>query len=150
MNRILLKMCAIAMAVVSIVGSIGSMTVHAAATSVTTIAGTAALALGDAKIIIRGNEGQSLVGKKFELYKLFDAENAANNESVDYMMNTRYASSLKKVVGAKLGIGKDQVTEYQVIDYMQSMNKHAVEGAQTTQTPEGAYSDYRYFVEEVM
>lgn len=150
MNRVLVKMCAIALAVVAIMGSVPNMKVHAAATSVTTTAGKATLALGEAKIIIRGNEGQSLVGKKFELYKLFDAENATNNESVDYMMNSRYASSLKKVVAAKLGTTKDQVTEYQVIDYMQSMNKHAVEGAQTTQTPEGTYSNYRYFVEEVM
>ena len=150
MNRIMVKICAIAMAVVTMMGCTPGMAVHAAATSVTTSSGKAVLAQGDAKIIIRGNEGQSLAGKKFALYKLFDAENSANNESVDYMINSRYESSLKKVVAAKLGTTKDQITEYQVIDYMQSMNSHAVEGAQTAQTPEGTYSDYRYFVEEVM
>ena len=48
-------------------------------------------------------------------------------------------------------IGKEasKVTEYEVIDYIQSLNNNQVEGAQTEQNIEGSYSEFRYFVEEL-
>ena len=105
---------------------------------------------GDALIHLKGNAGQSLAGKKLEVYQLFEAENAVGLESIDYMMNQAYAGALKKVVGSRLEKDAAKVTEYEVLDYMQSLNSHVVEGAQASQTLEGRYSDYRYFIEELM
>ena len=45
--------------------------------------GVANLAGGSAQITISGNMGQTLVGKKFNVYKLFDAENSAGLESIN-------------------------------------------------------------------
>ena len=42
--------------------------------------GVADFGEGNASITIKGNSGQTLVGKKFNVYKLFDAENATDNE----------------------------------------------------------------------
>ena len=36
-----------------------------------------------------------------------------------------------------------------VIDYIQTLNKNEVEGTQTPQQPEGAYMNFRYFIEEL-
>ena len=41
------------------------------------------------------------------------------------------------------------MTEYEVIDYIQSLNNNQVEGSQTEQNVEGSYSEFRYFVEEL-
>ena len=41
------------------------------------------------------------------------------------------------------------MTEYEVIDYIQTLNSNPVEGAQTEQILEGRYSSYRYFVEDL-
>lgn len=41
------------------------------------------------------------------------------------------------------------VTEYMVIDYIQTLNTHQVEGVHTPQELEGRYSAFRYFVEDV-
>lgn len=41
------------------------------------------------------------------------------------------------------------MTEYMVIDYIQSLNSYKVEGAQTEQELEGRYSKFRYFVEDL-
>ncbi|MBU9878365.1 cell wall anchor protein, partial [Erysipelatoclostridium ramosum] len=68
---------------------------------------TASLAAPDSNIItsvnakeqghitIRANVGdngevQSLAGKKFNVYKIFDAENSAGMESINYTMNPAY------------------------------------------------------------
>ena len=104
---------------------------------------------GSASITISGNQGQTLIDKKFKVYKLFDAENSEKLESINYTINTDYESALKAVVGPKIGKASDQVTEYEVIDYIQSLNNNKVEGAHAAQTLEGSYSDYRYFVEEL-
>ena len=45
--------------------------------------GVADFGEGNASITIKGNSGQTLVGKKFNVYKLFDAENAEDNESIN-------------------------------------------------------------------
>lgn len=84
----------------------------------------------------------SLAGKKFNIYKIFDAENSAEMESINYTMNPAYANALKKVTG------KD--TEYAIIDYIQTMNNHlVVDRVFQPQSNESRYSDFRYFVENL-
>lgn len=109
--------------------------------------GVADFGKGNASITITPNAGQSLVGKKFQVYKLFDAENAVDNESINYTWNNDYKTALQTVVGKKLNKSSSSVTEYDVIDYIQTLNTNKVEGAQADQKLEGRYSNYRYFVE---
>lgn len=109
--------------------------------------GVADFGKGNASITITPNAGQSLVGKKFQVYKLFDAENAVDNESIKYTWNNDYKTALQTVVGKKLNKSASSVTEYDVIDYIQTLNTNKVEGAQADQKLEGRYSNYRHFVE---
>lgn len=111
--------------------------------------GVANLGGGSASITIKANDGQSMIGKKFSVYKLFDAENAEGMESINYTWNNEYKAAIQKVVGAALSKEASTVTEYEAIDYIQSLNNHKVEGAQADQTLEGRYSDFRYFVEDL-
>lgn len=62
--------------------------------------------------------------------------------SVFLMILTLFTSVSMVYAGAS-------VTEYEVIDYIQSLNKNQVEGAQANQKLEGSYSAYRYFVEDL-
>ena len=111
--------------------------------------GVADFGKGNASITITPNAGQSLVGKKFQVYKLFDAENAVDNESINYTWNKDYKTALQTVVGKKLNKTASSVTEYDVIDYIQTLNTNKVEGAKADQKLEGRYSNYRYFVEDL-
>ena len=72
-----------------IVGQMSSIKVFAEANTqsivdvraeVGTPGGVANLGKGSAQITISGNSGQTLVGKKFNVYKLFVAENSAGLE----------------------------------------------------------------------
>lgn len=117
---------------------------------VNTSTGVANFGRGNAKITINGNgAAQSLVGKKFNVYKLFDAVNSKNLESINYTLNTEYAQAIKNIVGVKLNKAPSTVTEYEVIDYIQSLNTNKVEGAHANQVLEGRYSNFRYFIEEL-
>lgn len=117
---------------------------------VNTSIGVANFGRGNAKITINGNgAAQSLVGKKFNVYKLFDAVNSKNLESINYTLNPEYAQAIKNIVGVKLNKTPSTVTEYEVIDYIQSLNTNKVEGAHTNQVLEGKYSKFRYFIEEL-
>ncbi len=112
--------------------------------------GIADLGRGDASITIHSNQsGQSLVGKSFRIYKLFHAENSANKESINYTFHNACKSALQTIVGAALDKDSSEVTEYEVVDYIQSLNTFRVEGAQETQKENGRYSDFRYFVEDL-
>lgn len=112
--------------------------------------GVANFGRGSASITIEGNNtSQTLVGKKFNVYKLFNAQNSIGLESINYTMNPDYAPALKNVVGKKLNKEASKVTEYEIIDYIQSLNNNKVEGANAEQTLEGRYSEFRYFVEEL-
>lgn len=117
--------------------------------SANTPSGVANFEQGDASITIHGNEGQSMVGKKFSVYKLFNAENSEGLESINYTYNDEYKLALQTVVGKALSKDVASVTEYDVIDYIQSINKNVVEGAHANQKLEGRYSDFRYFVEDL-
>lgn len=98
-------------------------------------------------ITINANVGdngvtQSLAGKKFNVYKIFDAENSAGMESINYTMNPVYEKALKKVTG------KD--TEYSIIDYIQTMNNNTViNNVEAPQLNESRYSNFRYFIEDL-
>lgn len=109
--------------------------------------GVADFGEGNASITIKGNSGQTLVGKKFNVYKLFDAENAVDQESINYTWNDAYKTALQTVVGKKINKSASAVSEYDVIDYINSLNTNKVEGAQADQKLEGRYSNYRKFVE---
>lgn len=116
---------------------------------ISSVNGTVDFKRGEAQILIKGNSGQTLVGKKFNVYKLFHAENAIGLESINYTFNLEYKTALQAVVGRKLSKADSDVTEYEVIDYIQSLNENQAEGAHTEQDLEGSYSDFRYFMEEL-
>ena len=157
-RKIVKVLCAYALVVGVISSQVAPYIVHAdtnpgatirAITASITQGGVVNFGAGTASITINGNQGQTLAGKRFNVYKLFAAENSKNNESINYTMNPEYADALKAVVGPKIGKAADQVKEYEIIDYIQTLNNNKVEGAQAIQKVEGSYSDYRYFVEEL-
>lgn len=143
--RLVKIICSLALAVGVITTTI-SPNIAFADTQATT-SGVADFGRGTASISIVGNQGQTLQGKAFNVYKLFDAQNARNLESINYTMNPVYAPALKAVVGERLQKQADQVTEYEIVDYIQTLNNNKVEGAHANQTLEGRYSEYRNFVE---
>lgn len=116
----------------------------------TTVDGVVDFENGTGVIRIEGNTGQSLKGKTLMFYKLFDAKNSNGLESIQYSINESYASALKTVVASELEKEAENVTEYEVIDYLQSLNSNPVEGAKAQQEEEGRYSDYRYFMEALI
>lgn len=71
----------------------GEVTV--AAKEYTTQGGIANMGSGTANITIKGNAGQTLIGKKFHVYKLFLAQNAQGMESINYTFNPAYEQALK-------------------------------------------------------
>ena len=123
--------------------------VNTFAASKTTQNGVIQMNSGDAQIKIAGNEGQSLVGKEFTLYKLFDAENSVGMESVRYTYNLAFKEVLQNIVGEELGKESTAVTEYEVIDYIQSLNQYETLGAKASQTNESSHSEFRGFVERL-
>lgn len=119
------------------------------AASKTTQNGVIQMDSGDAQIKIVGNEGQSLVGKEFTLYKLFDAENSVGMESIRYTYNSAFKEVLQHIVGKELGKESAAVTEYEVIDYIQSLNQYETKDAKASQTNESSYSEFRSFVDRL-
>lgn len=117
--------------------------------------GVADFGQGSASITINGNKGQSLVNKKFEVFQLFNAENSKQGESINYTFNEKYKLPLQTVVAEALNkrdnvnLKPVDVTEYQVIDYIQSLNQYYVEGSQAQQQENSRYSDFRYFIEKL-
>ncbi len=147
-NRIMRTISMIVLAMMMVINGVaGTFTVRAATMSDTN--GVVNFGRGEAKITITGNEGQSLVGKTFHIYKLFCAENSVGMESINYSFNPEFQVILQRIVGGKKCKDVEKVTEYEVIDYVQSLNKNQVEGAVAEQETEGSYSEFRYFVEEL-
>lgn len=113
----------------------------------------------DGIITLNGaNSNQSIKNKQFVFYKVFNATNAKNNESINYTFNEKYKEVVQDVVFNKLSdeykstnkIAKaSDVSEYVAIDYIQSLNTHKVDGAKAEQQVEGRYSNFRYFVEDL-
>lgn len=76
---------------------------------------------GQAKIRILQNGNQSLVSKQFAVYKLFQAQ--ISNTSINYFYNEEYKDVIEDVVSNRLN--KDSISEYEVIDYIQSLEDHS-------------------------
>lgn len=134
----------------SLIGLIAVSTAFSGALAVQNLVGnndiiTSVNAKEQGHITIRANVGdngevQSLAGKKFNVYKIFDAENSTGMESINYTMNPAYEQALKKVTGKS--------TEYGIIDYIQTMNTNKViNNVSTPQLNESRYSNLRYFIE---
>lgn len=105
---------------------------------------------GDASIVVHPNQAdQTLVGKSFRIYKLLFAENSEDMKSVNYTFNDTCKDGLQRVVGKAINKTASEVTEYEVIDYIQSLNNFPVEGAAADQQENGYYSEFRYFIEEL-
>lgn len=102
-----------------------------------------------------GDPVQSLKNKKFMVYKIFDVENAAHEESVNYKFVDKYKLAVQtvvaKAINARDGLNKQpsDISEYAAIDYMYSLSDRLVEGAKTEQRVEGTYSAFRYFAEDL-
>lgn len=76
---------------------------------------------GQAKIRILPNGNQSLISKQFAVYKLFQAQ--ISNTSINYFYNEEYKDVIEDVVSNRLN--KDSISEYEVIDYIQSLEDHS-------------------------
>lgn len=114
--------------------SLVTTSVHAQDTNLNVVNGNVSFNQGNASILIQANPNQSLVGKSFRVYKLFDATNSKDNSSIHYTLNSVYADKIKAIVSKKLN---KQVDDQDVVDYMMSLDV------------EGNLSAYRYFIEEV-
>lgn len=149
-RKLVIAMMALTMATATVGSSLTAVPVLAGVTNVTTTNGEAFLGRGNASITVAGNNAtKTLKGKTFNLYKLFNAENSKDGESINYTFNPDCKQALQNVVGAKLNKTPADVTEYMVIDYIQSLNNYKVEGAYTDQEENGYYSDFRYFIEDL-
>ena len=127
-----------------------SMNAFAAGNEVVTNGGVAKVSAGEASVTVQGNVGQSMKGKEFTVYQLMTAENSVDGKSIDYTINEKYELSLRTVVAQEQGVALEEVSEYTVIDYMQSMNSNEVAFADENLNLEGRYSDFRYFIEKAM
>lgn len=139
------------MAICMLILSMGSVvTVMAATANYTTHNGFVDFGKGDASITISGNKATtSLKGKQFRMYHLFHSKNASRKESINYTFCEETQKALQNIVGYKLNKNSDKVTEYEVIDYIQSLNSNVTEGSDAVQKEETYDSAFRYFVEEL-
>ena len=108
--------------------------VYAADKNINVMNGVCYFNEGDASITIRANTNQSMKGKTFRMYRLFDVEVAGDNSSISYTLNPVYATKIKTIVGEKIGKAAD---EQDVLDYMRSLNNTSNQ------------SEYRTFVEAI-
>lgn len=158
-KRLAISFMAVTMAASGVMLPPASQEVHAETLEVSAVGrtgtmvttdGVVSLNRGLASITVNPNSvSQSLIGKTFHVYKLFHAENSVGLESINYTFNEDCKPALQTVVGKALGKTAADVTEYEVIDYIQSLNNFKVEGAQTEQKENGYYSEFRYFIEEL-
>ena len=134
-----------------ILANMVSFTSFAAEAEIQTNRGVAVVSeIEEGSITIRGNAGQSMSGKEFTVYQLMTAENSLDGKSIDYTVNSKYLAALQAVVAKEKGKSAALVTEYEIIDYMQSLNSNEAAFADETLELEGRYSSYRYFIENVM
>lgn len=93
--------------------------VYAADKNINVMNGVCYFNEGDASITIQANTNQSMKGKTFRMYRLFDVEVAGDNSSISYTLNPVYATKIKTIVGEKIGKTAD---EQDVLDYMRQLN----------------------------
>lgn len=137
-------------------GIAGSATMFVSAAEVNATQGVVDMNQGgNASIKIQGNADQSMENKKFNVYKLFDAVNADRMESINYTWNPNFKHALQVVTAKYMTkdghtIQANDVTEYQVIDYINSLNQHKVTGdVSHKQEENGRYSTFRRYIEDV-
>ena len=143
----LIGVMALTLAATGVMAPLSNTALTAYAAEGSTSSGVVDFGKGSASILINGNKNQTLIGKKFNVYMLFHAENSVAGESINYTFNPEYKEALQNIVGKAILKTPSQVTEYEVIDYIQSLNNNVVEGVDADQVLEGRYSDFRYFVE---
>lgn len=114
--------------------SLVTIPVYASDTNIEAVQGIASFNQGNASIVIQGQDSQSMVGKTFRVYKLFDAKNSTDNTSVHYTLNPVYAQKVKSLVASKVN---KTVDDQDVVDYMMSLDA------------DGNQSEYRYFIEAI-
>ncbi len=106
--------------------------IHAADKSIEAVEGIANFDEGRASIVLQANTNQSLIGKSFRVYKLFNVNKSADDTSFHYTLNEAYASKIKELVSSKLN---KNVEDQDVVDYMMSLNH------------DGNQSEYRKFID---
>ncbi len=140
---------AIAMVMTGIIGTFvnqETITAKAAENEITTQNGIADFQEGTTSITVSA-WNNDLIGKKFKVHQLFEASVSESGESINYSLAPKYDTIIKDVVSDASGIDRSTLTEYQVIDYIQTLNNFPSENAYYGQNEEGRYSEYRYFVE---
>ena len=96
---------------------------YAMDTAVLSPAGTVQAGGGPASIVLKpSSASQTLQGRRFTLYRLFEAEPAAGGESVVYRFDPETEAAVKQAVAAGLGIQAGAVGEQQAVDYVASLS----------------------------
>lgn len=96
---------------------------HAMDTAMLSAAGTVQAGGGPASIVLKpSSASQTLQGRRFTLYRLFEAEPAAGGESVVYRFDPKTEAAVKQAVAAGLGIQAGAVGEQQAVDYVTSLS----------------------------
>ncbi|WP_300970672.1 SpaA isopeptide-forming pilin-related protein [Faecalibaculum rodentium] len=96
---------------------------YAMDTAVLSAAGTVQAGGGPASIVLKpSSASQTLQGRRFTLYRLFEAEPAAGGESVIYRFDPKTEAAVKQAVAAGLGIQAGAVGEQQAVDYVASLS----------------------------
>nr|WP_300966247.1 SpaA isopeptide-forming pilin-related protein [Faecalibaculum rodentium] len=96
---------------------------YAMDTAVLSAAGTVQAGGGPASIVLKpSSASQTLQGRRFTLYRLFEAEPAAGGESVVYRFDPKTDAAVKQAVAAGLGIQAGVVGEQQAVDYVASLS----------------------------
>ncbi len=96
---------------------------YAMDTAVLSAAGTVQAGGGPASIVLKpSSASQTLQGRRFTLYRLFEAEPAAGGESVVYRFDPKTEAAVKQAVAAGLGIQAGAVGEQQAVDYVASLS----------------------------
>lgn len=96
---------------------------YAMDTAVLSAAGTVQAGGGPASIVLKpSSASQTLQGRRFTLYRLFEAEPAAGGESVVYRFEPKTEAAVKQAVAAGLGIQAGVVGEQQAVDYVASLS----------------------------
>ncbi len=96
---------------------------YAMDTAVLSAAGTVQAGGGPASIVLKpSSASQTLQGRRFTLYRLFEAEPAAGGESVVYRFDPKTEAAVKQAVAAGLGIQAGVVGEQHAVDYVASLS----------------------------
>lgn len=96
---------------------------YAMDTAVLSAAGTVQAGGGPASIVLKpSSASQTLQGRRFTLYRLFEAEPAAGGESVVYRFDPKTEAAVKQAGAAGLGIQAGVVGEQQAVDYVASLS----------------------------